>query len=103
MMITFVDNIIHDWFTVVKEEKLKFYYKLIDILQLSKYTKSMFAKKAITPKEYSAARAGFDEAEERRKAEIKRLYTEEGKTLKQIADHFDISESYVSLIVRGKR
>lgn len=77
--------------------------KIIDILQLSRYTRRMFAKKTITPKEYNAARAGFDDAEDRRKAEIKRLYTEEGKTLKQIADHFDISESYVSLIVRGKR
>ena len=82
---------------------LKLYNKLLTILQLSKYNRDMFDKTIITPEEFDRSESGYKNAQERRREEIKRLYTKEGKTQEEIAAKFDISVSMVNLIIKGKR
>ena len=89
-------------------KKLQKHYHKLDRLPVVKYIYRMFSKKIITPKQYQETRSEYDDAEKRRREEVKRLYTVEKWSLKEIADYFTtedykMSESYVSRIVRGER
>lgn len=75
----------------------------VDKLPVVNYIKRMLSKEIITPEEYKAGRQRSEDLEERRKKEIIRLFKEEKWEQKEIADWFDISESYVSRIIRGLR
>lgn len=83
-------------------KKLQKHYYL-DKLPVVKYIRRMFSKEIITPREFKEGRQRSDELEERRKKEIIRLSKDEKWENKDIAAYFEISESYVSRIIRGER
>lgn len=75
----------------------------LDELPVVKYIRRMMNKAIITPEEYEKGKKASDHLEALRKREILRLANEEGWEQREIAEHFGISESYVSRIIRGER
>lgn len=66
------------------------------------YIKRMFSKEIISPEEYKRGQQKAKELDDLRRKEILRL-AKEGVEQKEIAEKFEISESYVSRIIRGER
>lgn len=83
-------------------KKLQNRNKWIDRLPVVNYIKRMFSKEIISPEEYKRGQQKAKELDDLRRKEILRL-AKEGVEQKEIAEKFEISESYVSRIIRGER